>query len=100
MDMANTSCYNQPEESFMNIKYLKAIGSVLTAGLLISATSVWADLNLADGGATGSFFNPERSGEGMWVEVSDIGGGKLLSRCRFIATTARAINCGCPVPQA
>ena len=33
----------------MNIRNLKTIIRALTAGLLISSTSVWADLNLADG---------------------------------------------------
>ena len=51
----------------------------LIAGLLISTTSVWADLNLADGGATGAFYNPERDGEGMWVEVADIGGEVVIA---------------------
>ena len=59
----------------MKTGFLKTLYYALTAALLVSTTSVWADLNLADGGASGSFFNPEREGEGIWVEVSETGGG-------------------------
>lgn len=67
----------------MKTGFLKTLYYALTAALLVSTTSVWADLNLADGGASGSFFNPEREGEGIWVEVSETGGGDVVFALAF-----------------
>ena len=42
---------------------------------LLFSTSTMANLVLADGGATGQWFNPERDGEGLFVEIVESGGG-------------------------
>jgi hypothetical protein len=53
-------------------------------GLLISfSTSTLADLVLADGEATGQWFNPERSGEGFYIEIINTGGNQQIGVAMF-----------------
>jgi len=48
-------------------------------GLLIGfSTTALADLILADGGPTGQWFNPERNGEGFYVEIINTGGNQQI----------------------
>jgi hypothetical protein len=46
--------------------------------LLFFTTSAGADLILADGGPTGQWFNPERNGEGFYVEIINTGGNQQI----------------------
>ena len=50
------------------------IGICILSVFMLFSTSTLADLVLAEGGATGQWFNPERSGEGFWIEVINTGG--------------------------
>ena len=49
--------------------------AILLPVCLLFSTSTMADLILADGGATGQWFNPPRDGEGVFVEIVESGGG-------------------------
>ena len=42
------------------------------------STTALADLILADGGPTGQWFNPERNGEGFYVEIINTGGNQQI----------------------
>ena len=57
----------------MNKKSL--LFAILLPVCLLFSTSTMADLVLADGGATGQWFNPQRDGEGVFVEIVESGGG-------------------------
>jgi hypothetical protein len=52
-------------------KKIQIVLSTLALTLFFS-TGALADLVLADGGASGSFFNIDRSGEGIFVEISEL----------------------------
>ena len=54
--------------------------SVLLAILVGSAQ---ADLNLANGWATGQWYNPARNGEGFWIEVSGEGDNLTISTAMY-----------------
>lgn len=47
--------------------------------VLFLPTSVQADLNLANGSASGQWYNPARDGEGFYVEIIDTGGNLQIS---------------------
>ena len=51
--------------------------------LLCFSTSALADLVLADGKATGQWFNPERSGEGFYIEIIKAGGSNQVGVAMF-----------------
>ncbi len=55
---------------------------VLTLVLCFSSSAL-ADLVLADGMATGQWFNPQRGGEGFFVEIIDTGAGNQISIAMF-----------------
>ncbi len=62
-------------------KYL-IILSILSLLLCFSTTTL-ADLVLADGEATGQWFNPERSGEGFYIEIINTGGSQQIGVAMF-----------------
>jgi len=49
--------------------------AILLPVYLLFSTSTMADLILTEGGATGQWFNPERDGEGLFVEIVESGEG-------------------------
>jgi hypothetical protein len=49
-----------------------------TCCLVIFAGSAQADLNLADGTATGQWYNPQRDGEGFFVEIIGSSGNQQI----------------------
>ncbi len=51
--------------------------------LLCFSTTALADLVLADGEATGQWFNPERSGEGFYIEIINTGGSQQIGVAMF-----------------
>ncbi len=55
-------------------KKIQIVLSTLALTLFFS-TGALADLVLADGGASGSFYNAGRSGEGIFVEISELSSG-------------------------
>jgi len=63
----------------------RKIGIILIAlnlFLLISSNAL-ADLTLADGGASGQWFNASRDGEGIYVEIVAAGSGTQISAAWF-----------------
>ena len=52
-------------------------------GLLCLSTSAFADLIIAEGQPTGQWYNPDRDGEGFYVEVIDTGGILRLGLAMF-----------------
>jgi hypothetical protein len=63
----------------------RKIGIILFAlnlFLLISSSAL-ADLTLADGGASGQWFNASRDGEGIYVEIVAAGSGTQISAAWF-----------------
>ena len=56
--------------------------SVLSLLLCFSTTAL-ADMVLADGKATGKWFNPERSGEGSYIEIINTGCSKQIGVAMF-----------------
>lgn len=57
------------------------LNTILLSGLSLLATgNVLANLLLAEGGATGSWFNPDRNGEGIFLEIVESGdNGRAIS---------------------
>jgi len=53
------------------------------AGLGCLSSNAIADLIIADGKPTGQWYNPERNGEGFYVEVIDTGGNLQLGLAMF-----------------
>jgi len=54
--------------------------AILIPFCLLFSTNTMADLVLADGGATGQWFNLQRNGEGIFVEIVDSGeGGRVIA---------------------
>ena len=52
---------------------------VFSVGLTMAAGSALADLNLANGYASGQWYNPARDGEGFFVEIIDTSGNLQIS---------------------
>ena len=52
--------------------------AILLPVCLLLSTNTMANLILADGGASGSWFNPDRDGEGLFVEVVTMGDGSQV----------------------
>jgi hypothetical protein len=67
---------NHPSELEYRSKSMKKILIILTilSLMLGFSTTTLANLILADGGPTGQWFNPQRAGEGFWVEIINTGG--------------------------
>jgi hypothetical protein len=61
----------------MSRKILIACICIATS-LLFLSTNALADLILAEGGPTGQWFNPERNGEGFYVEIINTGGNQQI----------------------
>jgi hypothetical protein len=55
----------------------------IIASLMFFSTSTFADLVLAKGEATGQWYNPERSGEGFYVEIINTGGNQQIGVAMF-----------------
>lgn len=51
--------------------------------LLCFSTSVLADLLLSEGKPTGQWYNPQRSGEGFYIEVIYTGGNQQIGVAMF-----------------
>jgi hypothetical protein len=60
------------------IRKVWTIFCTLSVSILIS-TQVHANLNLADGGASGQWFNPTRDGEGIFLEIVPGSSGKSVA---------------------
>lgn len=58
---------------------LRCLFAFVTTVLLCFSSTAAAELILAEGQATGSWFNPERSGEGFFVEIADINGANMFT---------------------
>ena len=52
---------------------------IVLSCLVLFTGNVQADLNLADGTASGQWYNPARDGEGFYVEIIDTGGNLQIS---------------------
>jgi hypothetical protein len=61
----------------MTRKILIVCLCTITALFCFSSAAV-ADLVLSEGGATGQWYNPERNGEGFYIEVIDMGGSNQI----------------------
>ena len=57
--------------------FLKTVLTVFCLTLL--AGNAQAGLNLANGSASGQWYNPARDGEGFYVEIIDTGGNLQIS---------------------
>ena len=51
--------------------------------LVFFSTTALADLVLAEGKATGQWFDPKRSGEGFYIEIINTGGSKQIGVAMF-----------------
>jgi hypothetical protein len=60
------------------MKKIILISIVMCFGVLCLSSNAIADLILAEGKATGQWFNPDHNGEGFFVEVIESGGSQLL----------------------
>jgi len=58
-------------------KFLIVCLSTIASLLCIGSAAV-ADLVLSEGGATGQWYNPERNGEGFFIEIIDTGIGNQI----------------------
>ena len=60
------------------------LASVYTCvGLLCLSSNAIADLIIAEGKPTGQWYNPDRNGEGFYVEVIDTGGNLQLGLAMY-----------------
>jgi hypothetical protein len=66
----------------MNRKIVVAFICMITS-LMLFNTSTIADMVLADGKATGQWFNPERGGEGFYIEIINTGGSEQIGVAMF-----------------
>lgn len=56
---------------------------VISVMLMLFSSHIMADLVLSEGGATGAWYNSNRSGEGIYVEIIKIGDGNGVSLAMY-----------------
>jgi hypothetical protein len=65
------------------MNFRKSISSIIaTIGILGSSVCI-AQVSLTEGGASGSWYNPDRDGEGIFVEIVQAGDGSRISVAWF-----------------